>query len=92
MNRVSGDRNIAVDGAKMRQQRSETYETIQIRYVPQEGCLAGPRKRPAHGVRDNRSPMQAPVRARSIGEDSPPDFAPVRAQQKLYRFLSSWVT
>ncbi len=43
----------------------------------------GPRKRPAHGVRDNRSPMQAPVRARSIGEIRPPDFAPARAQQKM---------
>ena len=33
-------------------------------------------KRPAHGVRDNRSPMQASARARSIGRCAPHDFAP----------------
>ena len=51
--------------------------------VSQEGSFLKAAKRPAHGVRNNRSPMQAPERARSIGEGRSPDFAPVRAQQKL---------
>ena len=44
-------------------------------------------KRPAHGVRDKRSPMQAPARARSIGSTAPHDFAPVGRNKKPVRFF-----
>ena len=40
----------------------------------------GPRKRSAHGVRDKRSPMQAPVGRVALGDAPHLDFAPVRAQ------------
>ena len=49
-------------------------------------------KRPAHGVRDNRSPMQAPARARSIGRCAPHDFRAQRAQQKRCIYLPAWGT
>ena len=61
-------------------------------HIPQIGCFWKAAKRPAHGVRDNRSPMQAPVRVRSIGRDRPPDFAPARAQQKYCICQPSWGT
>ena len=51
--------------------------------VPQEGSFLKAAERPAHGVRDNRSPMQAPVRARSIGEVALQLFAPVGRNKNL---------
>ena len=39
----------------------------------------GPRKWPAHVVRDIRSPMQAPERARSIGGFSPLVSRPINS-------------
>ena len=59
-----------------------SHHFFSFRYVPQEGSFRRPRKRPAHRVRNNRSPMQAPARARGIGWIRPYDIAPVRAQQK----------
>ena len=38
-------------------------------------------ERPAHGVRDNRSPMQAPVGRAALGEAAPMTSRPFRAQQ-----------
>ena len=56
-------------------------------HIPQIGCFWKAAKRPAHGVRNNRSPMQAPVRARSIGSGAPHDFAPVGRNKKPMRFF-----
>ena len=37
----------------------------------------------AHGVRDNRSPMQAPVGRTALGEVAPYEAAPVGRNKKL---------
>ncbi len=56
-------------------------------HIPQSGCFWKAAKRPAHGVRNNRSPMQAPARARSIGSGAPHDFAPVGRNNNPMRFF-----
>ena len=52
--------------------------------------MAWAAKRPAHGVRDNRSPMQAPVGRTALGKVAPHNSAPVGRNRRRSYYLSYW--
>ena len=56
-------------------------------HISPDGSFPRAAKRPTHGVRDNRSPMQVPVRTRSIESAAPHDFAPIGRNNKPVRFF-----
>ncbi len=57
---------------------------------PLRGVIRRPRKRPAHGVRDNRSPMQAPEGHAALGKSPPKYSRPQGRNKKRCRDLPSW--